>query len=536
MNKALAIITYSRFSYLELVLPSILNQKVHGKSIYEVYDLYVFQDGLWAGETEENQIGHKKIAKYLDRLPDNISVIRQAENIGVALHFDFIERLFFKEKKYDFGVFCEDDLILAPGYMQVLDLMEQKFRNDHRVGLMSAYPNNPLRSIADQKANQSRYLQMGHNWAFGMTNAFWQRRQPMVDIYLDIIRGFPYRKRPTGKVLEWLEKMGFRPDASSQDYIKKCATLALGSARVATFANYGLPIGRTGLHFSPEQFEKYRLDRVVVFNEVLTSLGELDDTQWKDIYMKDAAEVGENFSKNIATNIPFFQEKLKNGEFTASKIIPESSKITQNNMPAAVSKSYTIPNRPSMESEGVALLESHLRKATSYLEYGSGGSTVMAMEMGIPQIFTVDSDAQFLKAVVGKISAFNNKAVKVNAFHADIGVTKEWGQPMDTTSATKWPNYCIAPWKEILRGGIKPDLILIDGRFRVASFLASLVFAKKGSVILFDDYCNRDIYHGVEKHLKPVKKIGRMAEFVVDDSFLIEPVLLDLIPASTNPA
>lgn len=66
--------------------------------------------------------------------------------------------------------------------------------------------------------------------------------------------------------------------------------------------------------------------------------------------------------------------------------------------------------------------------------------------------------------------------------------------------------------------GFSPDLVLIDGRFRVACLLTALLKAKAGTVILFDDYLNRrELYGRVEDLLLMRKQIGRMAEFVVPD-------------------
>jgi hypothetical protein len=95
----------------------------------------------------------------------------------------------------------------------------------------------------------------------------------------------------------------------------------------------------------------------------------------------------------------------------------------------------------------------------------------------------------------------------------DIGPTKAWGYPVSRNSTKHWPAYCIAPWKSLEACGMSPDLILIDGRFRVAAFLYSLLMAKKGTTILFDDYEKRNHYHVVEQVIKPVKLLGRMAEF-----------------------
>jgi len=74
-KKALAVITYARFDYFELVLPSILSQTIKSRPLSEHYDIFVFQDGLCEKETDFNYIGHKKISQVLGLLPHGIKVL-----------------------------------------------------------------------------------------------------------------------------------------------------------------------------------------------------------------------------------------------------------------------------------------------------------------------------------------------------------------------------------------------------------------------------------------------------------------------------
>lgn len=194
-----------------------------------------------------------------------------------------------------------------------------------------------------------------------------------------------------------------------------------------------------------------------------------------------------------------------------------------------------ISSRPFMEKEGISLLEERLKKIDVFLEYGAGGSTVFAAELGVKNIHSVESDKSFLEAVQKKVASLCPSA-KVNPYFVNIGKTGDWGHPTNRESANLWPNYCVAPWQEILKNNQFPDLILIDGRFRVACFLASLLLAKEGTIILFDDYMDRPQYHIIEKYLKPNKTAGRMGEFIVKSDILTSLVLLDLIAYSTNPA
>lgn len=46
-------------------------------------------------------------------------------------------------------------------------------------------------------------------------------------------------------------------------------------------------------------------------------------------------------------------------------------------------------------------------------------------------------------------------------------------------------------------------MVLVVGRFRVACFVYSLLCAQTRTIILFDDYANREHYHAVEEFSRP---------------------------------
>lgn len=538
MKKALAIIAYARSDYFETVFPSILNQIVEGKSVSEVYDIYVFQDGLWNDETEKNRHGHREIRDFIKNLRPKIKVFIQHENLGVALHFDFVERLLFVEKEYDFVVFHEDDLILAPGYMAVIDMMAEKFQDDPRVGMISAHPGNPMVPLEQQRANRDRFAPMGHNWGFGVTRRFWEKRQPLVDCYLDLVRNVPYRKRDEKIIFEWLRRVGFNQNASSQDYIKTCATYALGAVKLSTFPNLALPIGRNGLHSNRDIFKKIGFDRTVVFNEKINNVADLTDEQYVSIYQQGASEVGKVGAQvsvdGTNPDVEEWQQRLNNGEFHPRRIMPD---IVSKGSDMQEVKWHTadIPVVPHMEEDGLALFMERIEKAKVYLEYGAGGSTVFAASKGCAEIHSVESDQGFLDAVRNRVAELGGPT-ELKTYYANIGPTKEWGQPTDLACARFWPRYSVAPWENLIASDRRPDVILIDGRFRSACFLVSAMLAKPGTSILFDDYCDRSHYHVVEKYIKPRLKAGRMAEFWIESPLRIDDIVTDLIFTISDPA
>jgi len=159
-----------------------------------------------------------------------------------------------------------------------------------------------------------------------------------------------------------------------------------------------------------------------------------------------------------------------------------------------------------------AAVQAAYARAAVILEYGSGGSTVLAAELPDKVIFSVESDAVWL-ANMQAYFADRRPASPVHLHLGDIGPTKAWGHPSGESSFRKWPDYAISVWD--LPEFLHPDLVLIDGRFRAACFLTCLFRSTRPMTVLWDDYIDRPFYHRVEELIKPVEMIGRMARFEI---------------------
>lgn len=172
-----------------------------------------------------------------------------------------------------------------------------------------------------------------------------------------------------------------------------------------------------------------------------------------------------------------------------------------------------LPTAPRMPEQAIERLRQLLKKSSCYLEYGAGGSTVLANSLGVPVSISVESDSAWLD-VLRREMAVTPPAERI-FLHADIGPTGEWGHPFSEDMWRSWHNYPLLGWKECRARFLSPDLVLIDGRFRMACFYATLIFARAGTTILFDDYVDRAFYHDVERSLRPISTHARMAEFQV---------------------
>lgn len=144
-------------------------------------------------------------------------------------------------------------------------------------------------------------------------------------------------------------------------------------------------------------------------------------------------------------------------------------------------------------------LRAYLRKSKSFLEFGCGGSTTLAMEMGCERIDSVDSDPVWIERCRSH-QLFARQAGKVTFHYAQVGEVGNWGRPKDRRATRAWSNYPLNVWGSL---HYTPDLILVDGRWRVCCCLKSAVMCPE-STILFHDFWTRQHYHVVLDHLEIV--------------------------------
>jgi hypothetical protein len=189
----------------------------------------------------------------------------------------------------------------------------------------------------------------------------------------------------------------------------------------------------------------------------------------------------------------------------------------------------SIDERPYFDDASTRYFMSVVRDCRFYLEYGSEGSTVMAARLNKPFI-SVETDKYFLKAVRKKIGPL---MAQQRLIHADIGLTGFWGSPMRGKNPSahrlrKWNAYPGKPWR-FISGEDMPDLVLIDGRFRVAATLTCCMNLRNhpAAKILVDDYLDRPEYHVIASHAVLEQTVGRMAVFQpsVDDGKLMAELI-----------
>jgi len=170
-------------------------------------------------------------------------------------------------------------------------------------------------------------------------------------------------------------------------------------------------------------------------------------------------------------------------------------------------------------------------QASVILEYGSGGSTILAGRMPGKTVISVENDLRWAKGMQRWIEGADLPSPP--RIHAvDVGPTGAWARPKDARAWKRFHTYPLQVWDQAFFQ--QPDVILIDGRFRIACFVTACLRVTRPTIVLFDDYLDRPHYHVVERLVKPTEHVGRMARFDVQPMAGIPREELTWLVASFN--
>ncbi len=169
----------------------------------------------------------------------------------------------------------------------------------------------------------------------------------------------------------------------------------------------------------------------------------------------------------------------------------------------------------------------YLDKATNYLEYGSGGSTIQALSRNnIKYIASVESDKDWYNMIndiytkeLNKNKIFIYNYIEFNA------LPNTYGYPINAS------NNNIFQYVNIIKNSKNIDLILIDGRFRVACALYCLNYIDDNCIVIIDDMVGRDYYNIIYDYYNIIEIAGRIVVFkkknIIPDVSILQNYLND---------
>ena len=284
------VLSFDRTDYLRQTLESLAAQ--HDIANRQVF---LFQDGATnifsRRECCDRSIPdeHAKMAR--DIIPHLIPMVSQI-NLGIALNFDRAERFAFGAIgcQADAAMFFEDDYVLGPHYLAMLDQMLALALADERIGYVTAQGIKNA-TEAQQRQHCHATQPMSHNWAFGLTRRQWMRQRSWVNQYLDIVRNVDYRQRDHARIGDLFHCWGLGIPGTSQDIAKSHACFLSGASKVNTYACFGRYIGARGVHFTEASFLEAGYGSNFVYPEIIRITPPTNDMlrSWRDITQLSSA-------------------------------------------------------------------------------------------------------------------------------------------------------------------------------------------------------------------------------------------------------
>jgi len=156
------------------------------------------------------------------------------------------------------------------------------------------------------------------------------------------------------------------------------------------------------------------------------------------------------------------------------------------------------------------LFKKYSARANVYLEFGAGGTTITALKQSGSKVYSVESDNNWLNALRQKhdIIAASETSGRLKLFHADIGSVGNFGKPLvvdNEDARVRFPHYSRRIF-EAYPEARTADVVLVDGRFRVACCLAVLLETKGDTIMMIHDYWNRPHYHVIKDFITVIDR------------------------------
>ena len=167
--------------------------------------------------------------------------------------------------------------------------------------------------------------------------------------------------------------------------------------------------------------------------------------------------------------------------------------------------------QPYMSEVAIKRLYHFIDRASVIWEYGAGGSTYQAcMRPNVIAVHSVESDPGWCEAVKTKVS-HAGQADKLKMHFVDVHANQN-NQGYPGPDCTMAQAACYP--RALNQVHQKPDLVVVDGRYRVACAAHAYAHMTDNAILLVDDY-GRTQYHLIERWFEkiPGHCDGRLVAF-----------------------
>lgn len=191
---------------------------------------------------------------------------------------------------------------------------------------------------------------------------------------------------------------------------------------------------------------------------------------------------------------------------------------------------------PFIMSDGErAIFDQAIKTSRHYLEFGLGGSTLRALQKSKAKIYTVESSPEWIDSMRKYVVVRFSQNRRLFIFPVHIGPLRGWGYPASKDFKQFFEKYSSSVFESI--DGVPIDLVLVDGRFRVACALKTILayHENRGIKIMIHDFWNRPHYHIVLQYLEPIERADTLGMFSIKKNLELQSVARDYEAYKFNP-
>lgn len=180
-----------------------------------------------------------------------------------------------------------------------------------------------------------------------------------------------------------------------------------------------------------------------------------------------------------------------------------------------------------MSKDEIALFDRKIKNSRAILEFGMGGSTIRSLQKSKAKIYSIDSSPDWIEEMRGYFQIRYMERKRLTLLHVDIGPTGAWGWPADEAAKERFPDYSSLIFDIIDSTSI--DTVLVDGRFRVACALKTIIECQENSnlEIMIHDFWDRTQYHLILKYLDVRDRADTLGAFALKRHIDLESVKSD---------
>lgn len=283
MNRPIAIFSYRRPAYFSRCLEALSKNSGINK-------IFLFQDGPKHKNLSE-QINIEKNIKLFKHYFPNGEIFESKTNLNLAFNQKRGRDFIFSN--WDSGIFIEEDVVVNEYYIEMLNLMMDKYEKDAGqiscYGQPRSYPNffqtldyliQDKDLMLEQELNKDKIIHMQRMWAYGMTKSSYEAIEDIMYDYYNLLTKY-YESRPVDKISQFMREkykickycITGCPNMfnGNQDSIFSGALAVRDIPKIATFTTNLQYVGKWGTNHKglPEQtairYNKIQTD--FLFNE-----------------------------------------------------------------------------------------------------------------------------------------------------------------------------------------------------------------------------------------------------------------------------